>query len=518
MKKYYAYQTAKNNKKECDVNRRHFVKSSIAAAVALAFHEKLALAQMVDAEAKITGNIEAITGQGKEILLPASAVQELSDSIRGNVLLPGGKAYDEARLLLNAAWDQHPALVVQPYSPADVSAAVRFAAENRLLTAVKCGGHAFSGTSSCDKGIQIDLSKMRWVRVDPERRRAWISGGSLLGDLDHETMSHGLATTAGSVSHTGVGGLTLGGGFGRLGRKFGLTIDNMLAADVVTADGQLRRASATENPELYWALRGGGGNFGVVTAFEFQLHEQDRQVISGSYSFPWEQVQQVLEFGAEYAAQAPDELIVSLFIGAFPPEAQPVVSISVVYSGDPAKADALFAPIEKAGTVVRNTVKSWDYVALQKSGDFDDPRANGAHMASGFVRTLNRKVFRDVLSSFEPSTKRATWVIFTHGGGAIGRVAQDATAFVHRDKPHSILSLVGWRAGQDPAADIAHHRQARQAWKHHTDGFYTNDLADETQAEVNATYGANLARLIEVKNQYDPANLFRLNANIQPTV
>ncbi len=500
------------------MNRRHFVKSSVAAAVALSFHQKLVFAQMVDAEAGVTSDIEAMTGQGEEILLQKSAVQELSDSIRGNVLLPGSEAYDEARLLLNAAYNQYPALVVQPYSAADVSTAVQFAAENRLLTAVKCGGHAFAGTSSCNMGIQIDLSKMRWVRVDPQRRMASISGGSLLGELDFETMSHGLVTTAGSVSHTGVGGLTLGGGFGRLGRKYGLTIDNMLSADVVTADGQLRRASATENPDLFWALRGGGGNFGVVTAFEFQLHEQDRQVISGSYSFPWEEAQQVLEFGAEYAAQAPDELLVSLFIGAFPPEAKPIVSISVVYSGDPAKAEALFAPIEKAGTVIRNTVKTWDYVALQKSGDFDDPRANGAHMASGFVHSLNGEVFRDVLSSFEPNPNRATWVIFTHGGGAIGRVEPDATAFNHRDKPHSILSLVGWKAGQDSAADIAYNRQAYQAWKHHTDGFYTNDLADETQTEINSNYGANLARLVEVKTQYDPTNLFRLNANIQPTV
>ena len=500
------------------MNRRHFVKSSLAAAVVISFHQKLALAQMADAEAEVAANIEAMTGQREEILLQRSAVQELSDSIRGNVLLPAGEAYDDARLLLNAAYNQYPALVVQPYSSADVSTAVQFAAENRLLTAVKCGGHAFAGTSSCDMGIQIDLSKMRWVRVDPQRRRAWISGGSLLGELDFETMSHGLATTAGSVSHTGVGGLTLGGGFGRLGRKFGLSIDNVLSMDVVTADGQLRRASATENPDLYWALRGGGGNFGVVTAFEFQLHEQDRQVISGSYSFPWKEAQQVLEFGAEYAAQAPDELSVSMFIGAFPPEAKPIVSISVVYSGDPDKADALFAPIEKAGTVIRNSVKTWDYVALQKSGDFDDPRANGAHMASGFVHSLNGEVFRDVLGSFEPNPHRATWVIFTHGGGAIGRVAPEATAFVHRDKLHSILSLVGWKAGQDPAADIAYNRQAHQAWKHHTDGFYTNDLADETQAEINSTYGANHARLVEVKNKYDPANLFNLNANIRPTV
>jgi FAD/FMN-containing dehydrogenase len=495
--------------KECNVNRRNFCKTTVAAAVAFSFQQKLVLAAMAEEGADVSADIKAVTGNGEERLLQQSAVQDFADSLRGNLLMPGSEAYDDARLILNAAFNQFPAMVVQPYSAADVSTAVRFAAENNLLTAVKCGGHAFAGTSSCDGGLQIDLSKMRWVQVDPQRRIARISGGSLLGELDFETMAHGLATTAGSVSHTGVGGLTLGGGFGRLGRKFGLSIDNVLSVDVVTADGQLRRASATDNPDLFWAVRGGGGNFGVATAFEFQLHEQDREVISGSYYFPFEQAQQILEFGAEFAAQAPDELSVGSFIGAFPPDAEPRVNLSVVYSGDHAKAEALLAPIEKAGTMVSNTVKTWDYVALQKSGDFNDPRANGAHMASGFVKALNGEVFRDVLSSFEPNPKRATWTIFTHGGGAIGRVAPDATAFVHRDKPHSILSLVGWRAGVDPSADIAYHRQAHQAWKHHTSGFYTNDLADETQAEVDATYGSNHPRLVQVKNQYDPANMTR---------
>ncbi len=500
------------------MNRRHFVKSSVAAAVAFSFQSQILRAAIVGPEGSVSSDINAITLDGAEVTLNASAVQEFGDSIRGNLLLPGSEAYDDARLLLNAQFNKFPALVVQPFSAADVSAAVRFAAENRLLTAVKCGGHAFAGQSTCDGGLQIDLSRMRWVRVDPQRQRAWISGGSLLGELDYETMAHGLVTTAGSVSHTGVGGLTLGGGFGRLGRKYGMSIDNVLAVDIVTADGELRRASATENPELYWAVRGGGGNFGVVTAFEFQLHEQNRQVVSGSYSFPFEQAQQVLEFAGEFAGQAPDELLVGSFIGAFPPDGEPRCSISVVYSGPPEQAEAILAPIEKAGDVVSNSVKTWDYVALQKSGDFDDPRANGAHMESGFIQAMSSEVIRDVLASFEPSPTRATWTIFTHGGGAIGRVAPDATAFVHRDKPHSILSLVGWRAGHDPTGDIAYHRKQSLIWKAHTSGFYTNDLSDETQAMVDATYGANLPRLVEVKNQYDPTNLFRLNANIRPTV
>jgi FAD/FMN-containing dehydrogenase len=503
---------------ECNVKRRQFLQSSVAAAVALSFQHQFVRAAVTATEGEVASDINAIRLDGSELTLGQSAVQDFGESLRGNLLLPGSEAYDDARLLLNAQFNQFPALVVQPYSAADVSSAVRFAAENRLLTAVKCGGHAFAGTSSCDGGLQIDLSKMRWVRVDPQKKRAWISGGSLLGELDHETMSHGLATTAGSVSHTGVGGLTLGGGFGRLGRKYGLTIDNVVSADIVTADGELRHCSASENPDLFWAIRGGGGNFGVVTAFEFQLHEQNRQVVSGSYYFPFEEAQQVLEFGAEFAAQAPDELSVGTFFGAFPPDGEPRLSLSVVYSGPPEKAEEILAPIEKAGTVVNNSVRTWDYVALQKSGDWDDPRANGAHMASGFLSEMTPELFRDTLAAFEPSPTRATWTIFTHGGGAIGRVAPDATAFPHRDKPHSILSLVGWQAGHDPSADIAHHREASKAWKGHIDGFYTNDLADETQDEVDATYGANLPRLVGVKNQYDPTNLFRLNANIKPTV
>ncbi len=500
------------------MNRRHFVKTSVAAAVALSFQQQLVRAAISGSEGEVPSDILANSLDGSDVTLTKSAVQEFGESLRGNLILPGSEAYDNARLLLNAQFNQYPALVVQPFSAADVSAAVRFAAENNLLTAVKCGGHAFAGQSSCDGGIQIDLSKMRWVRVDPQKKRAWISGGSLLGELDFETMAHGLATTAGSVSHTGVGGLTLGGGFGRLGRKYGLSIDNVKSVDIVTADGELRHASATENPDLYWAVRGGGGNFGVVTAFEFGLHEQNRQVVSGSYTFPFEQAQQVLEFGAEFAAQAPDELSVGSFIGAFPPSGEPAVRISVVYSGPPEKAEGVLAPIQKAGKVLDSSVRTWDYVALQKSGDFDDPRANGAHMESGFLKAMTPELFRDALTAFEPSPNRAYWMIFTHGGGAISRVPNDATAFAHRDKPHGILSLVGWRAGHDPAADIAYHRERSKIWKHHIDGFYTNDLSDETQAEVNATYGENLPRLVQVKNQYDPTNLFRRNANIQPTV
>jgi len=498
------------------MNRRHFVRTSLAAAVAVSFHRELALAAMAEGTA-VSADIKAVTGDGGEVLLKQSAVQELADSLRGRVALPGSEAYESARLLLNPRVNKYPALVVQPLGAADVRAAVQFARQENLLTAVKCGGHSLIGVSSCDGGLQIDLSTLRHVRVDPVRRTAWVAGGSLLGDMDFETMAHGLVTTAGSVSHTGVGGLTLGGGFGRLARKFGLSIDNVLSVDIVTADGRLRRASADENPDLYWAVRGGGGNFGVVTAFEFQLHPTDREVISGSFGFPFEQARQVFTFAGEYAREIPDELQIVPFIGAFPGN-DPIVNLSIVYSGPPEKADALLAPIEKAGTVVRNSVKTWDYVALQKSGDLDDLRANGASNKSGFVEHLTPDLARDITESFEPHPGRATWMACGQSGGAINRVPYGATAFTHRDVGHNLLSFVGWPIGTDEREHLAYIRNQWKAVEPYIVGFYINDLADETQAQIDANWGANLERLVQVKNKYDPTNLFRLNANVRPTV
>ena len=499
------------------MNRRHFVRTSVAAAVAISFHRELALAAMAEGSA-VGADIKAVTGSGKEVLLSQSAVQEFADSLRGQVALPGSETYESARQLLNPRVNRYPALVVQPVVPNDVRHAVSFARQENLVTAVKCGGHSFRGDSTCDGGMQIDLSRLRGVRVDPARRTAWVAGGSLLGDLDSEAMARGLVTTAGSVSHTGVGGLTLGGGFGRLGRRFGLTIDNLLAVDIVTADGELRHASPDENPDLFWAVRGGGGNFGVVTAFQFQLHPMDRQVISGSYGYPFEQARQVFEFAGEFAAAAPDTLQVVPFLGAFSGN-DPVCNISIVYSGPQSEAEALLAPLEKAGTVVRNTVKAWDYVALQKSGDETDVRANGAYIKSGFVNQVTPEIVRDMVETFEPHPGRATWLALGHSGGAIGRVPYGATAFTNREAGHDLLSFVGWPISSgDGAEHVAYVNEQWKVLEPYVNGFYINDLANETQAQVDANYGANLARLVQVKNAYDPTNLFRLNANVRPTV
>ena len=499
------------------MNRRHFCQSSIAAAVALSLGSRQALASLGGGLEDVSADIQAVTGDGVAITLPRASVKDLADGLRGQLLLPGNEAYEHARQILNPSFDRYPALVVQPAGPADVSRAVQFAQQENMLVAVKCGGHSASGKSTCDGGMLIDLSSLRSVRIDPVQRTAWVAGGSLLAELDHESMAYGLVTTAGTVSHTGVGGLTLGGGFGRLGRRFGLTIDNLRSVDIVTADGQLLRASADENPDLFWGVRGGGGNFGVVTAFEFQLHPTNREVIAGSYHFPFSEARQVLNFMAEYSSSAPDVLNVGGGLFAMP-GGDPTVSVSVVYSGPPEQAEALFAPISKAGTVLRDTVKSWDYVALQKSGDIDDPRANGSYMKSGFIRGITPELVEDLASTFQGHSGRATWMGFQQSGGAIGRVPVDATAFPNREASHNLLSFVGWPIASDPAEHVAYIKGQWKTLERHTGGFYTNDLFDQTQASVSENYGQNFARLVSVKNRYDPGNLFRLNANVKPTV
>jgi FAD/FMN-containing dehydrogenase len=335
--------------------------------------------------------------------------------------------------------------------------------------------------------------------------------------MDHDTMAFGLVTTAGTVSHTGVGGLTLGGGFGRLARRYGLAVDNVRGVELVTADGRFVRAYPDENPDLYWAVRGGGGNFGVATNFEFQLHPMERQVIGGTVGFPLEQAKDVLNFYAEYSATAPDELYIDAgvvsrpdrFTGAF---------MHVCYSGDPARADKYLDPIRRAGTPMFDEIKAVDYVALQKSGDVSDPRARGTYLKSGFVEGISPAMVDTLLEGFEPHPERGMAIVWQHAGGAIGRVAPDAMAFAHRGISHDTLFIMDWAMGIDATPHIEWLRAYFATIAPYTRGFYTNDLSDESQAAVNKNYAGNYERLVQIKNRYDPTNLFRLNANIVPTV
>ena len=499
------------------MNRRIFLGSSLSAAVAAALPGTVHGGTLLQALAAVSSNVVGRTGNGDEVTLEESALNELKSALRGQLLLTGDDGYDAARRVLNPSFDKHPALIVRPSGATDVATAVTFAKERDLLVAVKCGGHSFSGKSTCDGGLQIDLSSMRGARVDRDKRRAHVAGGSLLGDLDHECMAQGLVTTAGTVSHTGVGGLSLGGGFGRLARKYGLTLDNIKSVDIVTADGILRHASAEENPDLFWGVRGGGGNFGVVTSFEFGLHEMDRTVIGGDLVYPMDSAKQVMRGYADYAQQAPDELSLDLIVSA-PPGGKPgAVVIHAVYSGDPADAEKALAPLAKIGDPVADTIGPVDYVALQRVWDNSDPRHGGDYIKSGFVTDISDAQIDAIVDGFENHPDRSTTFFYGQSGGAINRVAENATAFPNRNAVASPTVVVSWNEGADPEPHTKYIKSYWPTIEKFADGFYTNLGDYESQENMNKNYRGNYKRLVTLKDRYDPGNLFRLNANVQPS-
>jgi FAD/FMN-containing dehydrogenase len=497
------------------LNRRRFFQSSLAAAVAYALPTPRLYA-LDQAASQAAGGLAAVKLDGSATVIEQAAVAELKSSLRGPLLLAGDPGYDSARRILHPQFDKYPALIVQPTGAADVRNAVTFARERELLLAVKCGGHSFSGKSTCDGGIQIDLSRLRGVRVDLAARRAYVEGGSLLGELDHEAMAHGLVTTAGTVSHTGVGGLTLGGGFGRLARRFGLALDNVKSVDIVTADGQLRHASAEENPDLYWAVRGGGGNFGIVTGFEFGLYPMQRQIIGGEIVFPIARARELFEFYLEYSHNAPDEQYVDYSMDSPMGGKDGVVMFHTCYSGPASEADRLLAPLRKLGRPLEDTIRAQDYVAIQRSWDQTDARNDGEYLKAGFIVGQPAGLVDAVLDGFQPDPARRTSFFTQHGGGAIGRVAPDATAFPHRRANFEIFALTSWDLATDGKRHVDYVKDYWASLLPFTDGYYTNEVADEHQPKIDENYRGNIGRLRQLKRQYDPQNLFRLNANILP--
>lgn len=502
------------------MKRRTFVRSTLAAAALASLPRRRGFAALGFQEApQEPPDLDAVTGDGARITVKGTDVADLAGRMYGRVLLPDDDGYDEARRILNPSFDKRPALIAQPRGAADVQAAVDFARAHDLLVAVKCGGHSLSGKSTCDGGLQIDLSAFRNVRVDPAARRAWVTGGSLLGLVDHETMSHGLVTTMGTVSHTGAGGLVTGGGFGRVGRRFGLAVDNLLSVDVVTADGELRHASPDENPDLFWGVRGGGGNFGVVTNFEFRLHPMRRRVVGGQVVFPIDRTRDLLAMFADYSPQAPDELDMGFFVGYPPGDEPPACGVYVCYSGPENEAERTLEPIRKLGTPIADEIQAMDYVALQKSGDIDDPRARAVYVKSGFIEDMPGALLSAIVDGVEGDPRRLTAVFYQQSGGAINRVASDATAFPYRSVMGNLLCSVDWPQGAEGSDHVAWIRRFWSSIEPFTAGFYSNDLElDHNAAAVNANYRENYDRLVEVKNKYDPSNLFRLNANVQPTI
>jgi FAD/FMN-containing dehydrogenase len=493
------------------MKRRQFIHTALAALPAVALPR---FASAADAPAPLP-DVEALTSDRKEILLKGADVKDFAAQLRGELLLRDSAGYDTARRAWNGAFDRHPALIARCSGPADVMEAVKFAASHHLLLSVRGGGHSLSGQSVCEKGLMIDLSQMNSARVDPVRKLATIEGGALLGALDREALAHGLATTAGTVSHTGVGGLTLGGGFGRLGRRFGLACDNVRAIDVVTADGKFLTASAQENKELFWGMRGGGGNFGVATSFDFQLHPVNPLMIGGELVYSFADAPAVLKFMFENAANVPEELNLDVSLLRLPND-QRLLSVDVCYSGSLDAANKALAGMRSIRKPVADNVVPTPYVKLQQSSDEASAAGQKYYIKGGFVQKSSDALVDVMMATVADAKLPMVQVVsMQQAGGAIARVAPGATAFAQRSIQFNMFVLAAW---QDPGMSDAAGQWARGAWKNvepHTHGFYVNEFNDDG-GRMKATYGVNYDRLVALKTKVDPANLFRLNANVAP--
>ena len=449
------------------------------------------------------------------------------DGFRGRLISAHDADYNLARAVWNGAIDRHPRLIARCIGSADVVAAVRFARDHDLEIAIRGGGHNVAGTAVCDDGIVIDLSEMRAVRVDPADRTAWVQGGALWGDVDRETQAHGLATTGGIVSHTGVAGLTLGGGVGWLMRKYGLTVDNLLAVDLVTADGELLRASEDEHPNLFWALRGGGGNFGVVTSFEFRLHSVGPTVLAGPIMWDASDAGDVLRFYRDFVRDAPDELGTVVRFGTAPPlpiipenlHWRPVVLVGTCYAGPIADGEQQLSPLRSFGTPLLDLVGPAPYVGFQSALDSTVVHGWNYYWKSTHLPELRDEII-DVIAehAFSCSSPRS-YVAMFHLKGAVGRVAEGGTAFGNRQASHSITLDAVWRPGENFGdRDTAWTKQFFAALGRFRQGVYVNFLGgDEDPDRVREAYGDTVySRLVDVKTAYDPENIFRHNQNIRP--
>jgi FAD/FMN-containing dehydrogenase len=464
--------------------------------------------------------------QGEAISLGSDTVADFRQTLRGNVCLPQEAGYDEARTIWNAMIDRHPGAVVRCRGAADIVAAVGFAREHGLLLAVRGGGHNIAGNAVCEGGLLIDLSLMRSVRVDPASRTARVEPGATLGDFDKEAQAFGLATPLGINSTTGVAGLTLGGGFGWLSRKFGLAADNLISADVLTAEGKLVRASETENSDLFWALRGGGGNFGVVSSFEFRLHPVGPMVLSGLIVHPFARAKELLAGYRHVASKAPDELTVWVVLRQAPPlpflpaevHGKEVLVFAVCYMGDEASGQRALEPLRALGQPIGDVIGMQPYAAWQTA--FDPLLTPGAYnywKSHNFVELSDGLL--DALTSYAARLPTPECEIFIGQlGGATSRVAVDATSYPHRNANFVMNVHTRWREPADERRSIDWARQLfAETAPHATGGVYVNFMPEDEIDRVSSAYGVNYARLAALKTKYDPGNLFRLNQNVRPS-
>jgi FAD/FMN-containing dehydrogenase len=442
----------------------------------------------------------------------------LSDRLDGRLLAPGDSGYDDARRVWNAMVDRRPQAIAQCASSSDVAAAVRFARERDLEIAVRCGGHSVLGLSVPEGGLMIDLTPMGGVRVDPERRRAWVQGGALLGALDVAAQEHGLATTAGNVSHTGVGGLTLGGGMGWLARRFGLSCDNVEAFEVITAEGDLVRASESEHPELFWGLRGGGGNFGVVTEFAFRLHPTGTRALVAELFFRLEDALPVLQGWRDLNADAPRAATFTSWVGDS--DGGPVASVGFVWVGDPDEGRRLLPALRALGRPVAERAEELSYLELQRIDDSVEGHALRRYWKGHYFARFPDEAIEAYLLRGTPDGhgEHLPAVALQAYGGAIADTPDDDTAFSQRDAMFEFVAAARWTDPADDESRIAAARRCAAALEPFATGAYVNVLTDEGASGVARAYPPHkLARLTALKDAYDPGNVFHLNQNITPS-
>lgn len=447
----------------------------------------------------------------------AGPLRELADRIRGDLLVPGGGDYDRARRVFNFMIDRRPAAILRCAGVAAVRQGVLLARSQQWPLSIRGGGHSVAGSAVCEGGLMIDLSRMKGMRVDPIRRIAQAQTGLLLREFDHETQAFGLATTLGVVSVTGIAGLTLGGGLGWLNGKHGLACDNVLEADVVTADGELVTANATNHDDLYWALRGGGGNFGVVTSLTYQLHPVTT-VLAGGLSYPPDQARDALRFYHRFASGAPDELSMAGSVSRHP-DGGPTVSIAVCYSGTLDEGERVLKPLRDFGRPVAGAIGPVSYQAFQSGADSGFPLGRQHYWKSSFLKDLTEDAIEVLLEFAATSPSPYTGIGLQQMTGVASRVDPQATAFAHRDRQYDFLILSQWEDRDDSDRNIDWTRRCFEAMRPYLkEAVYVNNLGDQEHDRVRDAYGVNYERLAAVKARYDPENVFRLNHNIAPGI
>ena len=485
------------------------------------FHYPLRLAVRLKGGTNMDMQVQ--TNSGGMMQVPEQALGALRSSLRGVVHLPGDAGYDTARSIWNAMIDRRPALIIQAAGAADVMQAVNFARDHSAILAVRGGGHNIAGNAVCDGGVMLDLSRMRSVHVDPAARCARVEPGATLGDVDKEAQTFGLVIPTGINSTTGIAGLTLGGGFGWISRKFGLTIDSLAAVDIVTADGRLLRADSQQNADLFWAVRGGGGNFGVVTSFDFRLHAMGPQVLAGLLVHPLLDAAALLEEYRRLVAAAPDELTCWVVLRKAPPapfipEAwhdREVLIFALCHCGPLAAAEAAVAPFRALGKPIVDVVSAQPFVGWQAA--FDPMLTPGArnYWKSHDLIELTPAAGEVILDAVQRLPTSECEVFIGHLGAQVGRVANDASAFPRRDVEFIVNVHTRWRDPAQDATCIAWARSMFNALTPHATGtVYVNFMPDDEADRVRGAYGPNYDRLVAIKRRYDPENLFRLNQNI----